>query len=100
LLYGETPSIGYEGREMPEDEEYRRHYVGIFNPKTNEIELHVAPRLHFSRMIKAHIKRDRLVDGKGVVMSVYNLSSNLWAHGGRILIWTGEIECGFENSPG
>ncbi|PUU83314.1 RNA polymerase I associated factor, A49-like protein [Tuber borchii] len=69
LLYGETPSIGYEGREMPEDAEYRRHYVGIFNPKTNGIELHAAPKLHFGRMIKAHIKRDRLVDGKGVVMS-------------------------------
>ncbi|PWW78118.1 RNA polymerase I associated factor, A49-like protein [Tuber magnatum] len=68
LLYGETPQIGYEGREMPEDGEHRRHYVGIFNPETNEIELHLAPKLHFSRMIKAHIKRDRLVDGKGVVM--------------------------------
>lgn len=63
---------------MPEDGEHRRHYVGIFNPETNGIELYVAPKLHFSRMIKAHIKRDRLVDGKGVVMSVCKLSNNLW----------------------
>ncbi|KAI5849374.1 RNA polymerase I associated factor, A49-like protein [Morchella snyderi] len=69
LLHGSAQRIDYEGRELPEDSDYHRYYVGIFDPATNTVELHVAPKLHFSRTIKAHAERDREIDGKGIVLN-------------------------------
>ncbi|KAH8148130.1 uncharacterized protein LAJ45_07894 [Morchella importuna] len=69
LLHGSTQRIDYEGRELPEDSDYHRYYVGIFDPATNTVELHAAPKLHFSRTIKAHAERDREIDGKGIVLN-------------------------------
>ncbi|KAA8910894.1 RNA polymerase I associated factor, A49-like protein [Sphaerosporella brunnea] len=65
LLHGANARLDYEGREVAEDAQYHRYYVGIFDPATNTVELHPAPKVHVTSSIKAHRQRDLEVQEKG-----------------------------------
>jgi len=65
LLHGSNPRLDYEGREMPEDSQYHRYYVGIYDPATNSVSLHLAPKVHMTSSIRAHRQRDVEVLAKG-----------------------------------
>ncbi|KAL7276886.1 DNA-directed RNA polymerase I subunit rpa49 [Rhizina undulata] len=69
LLHGTTPRIDYEGVEYPEDSEYQRFYVGIYDPEKNVVELHLAPKVHMGRSIRKHRERDVELEERGVVLS-------------------------------
>lgn len=58
IVHGSTERIDYEGREMEEDVEVEKYYVGIYDPKTGEMELHPAPRVHIRREIKSLREKD------------------------------------------
>jgi DNA-directed RNA polymerase I subunit RPA49 len=65
LLHGANARLDYEAREAPEDSQYHRYYVGIFDPATNTVELHAAPKVHVTSSIKTHRQRDIEVQEKG-----------------------------------
>jgi DNA-directed RNA polymerase I subunit RPA49 len=65
LLHGANARLDYEGREAAEDSQYHRYYVGIYDPATNSVELHPAPKIHVTSSIKSHRQRDLEVQEKG-----------------------------------
>lgn len=69
-MHGSTERIDYEGRELEEDVEVEKYYIGIYDPRTGEVDIHLAPRVHVRREIKSLrekdaelIKRNTVADG-------------------------------------
>lgn len=52
IIHGTTGRIDYEGREPEEDMEVERHYVGIYDPVTGDVEMYPAPRVLIRREIR------------------------------------------------
>ena len=65
LLHGSNPRLDYEGRELAEEAQYHKYYIGIFDPATNKVELHIAPKVHVTAAIKTHRQRDLEVQARG-----------------------------------
>ncbi|KAF8430351.1 RNA polymerase I associated factor, A49-like protein [Tirmania nivea] len=57
IVHGSTERIDYEGREVEEDVE-EKYYIGIYDPKTGEMQMHPAPRVHIRREIKSLREKD------------------------------------------
>jgi len=60
---------------MEEDVEVEKYYIGVYDPKTGEMEVHPAPRVHIRREIKSLrekdaelAKRNTLADGVGALL--------------------------------
>lgn len=53
IIHGTTGRIDYEGREPEEDMEVERHYVGIYDPVTGDVEMYPAPRVLIRREIRS-----------------------------------------------
>ena len=71
FLHGENARLEYEGQEVAEDSQYHRYYIGIFDPATNTVEMHIAPKLHVTSAIKAHKQRDLEAHQKGTKHTVH-----------------------------
>lgn len=50
IVHGTTGRIDYEGREL---EEVEKHYVGIYDPVTGDVEMYPAPRVLLRREIRS-----------------------------------------------
>lgn len=58
IVHGSTERIDYEGRELEGDRDLEKHYIGIYDPDTGEVEIHPAPRVEIRREIKALRAKD------------------------------------------
>ena len=65
LLHGSNPRLDYEAREVEDDAQLNRYYVGVFDPATNSVQLHVAPKVVVTAAIKKHRQRDLEVQARG-----------------------------------
>lgn len=52
IVHGTTGRIDYEGRELEEDMEVEKYYVGIYDPMTGGVEMYPAPRVLVRREIR------------------------------------------------
>ncbi|KAF8468838.1 RNA polymerase I associated factor, A49-like protein [Kalaharituber pfeilii] len=74
IVHGATERIDYEGRELQEDAEVEKYFVGIYDPETGEVEVHAAPRVHVRREIKALRERDAELAKRSTAIEGYNVS--------------------------
>ncbi|KAI5819955.1 RNA polymerase I associated factor, A49-like protein [Pyronema omphalodes] len=63
LLHGTNARLDYEGLE--DSSELVKHYVGIYDPATGTVELHLAPAVQVKSSVKAHRQRDLENQNKG-----------------------------------
>ncbi|KAI5790220.1 RNA polymerase I associated factor, A49-like protein [Geopyxis carbonaria] len=73
LLHTSNSRLDYEGREVAEENELEKQYIGIYDPATNTVSFHVAPKLQITSSIKAHRQRDAEVQERGS-MNTYEQS--------------------------
>jgi len=70
FLHGSNPRLDYEACEQPEEADYYNYYVGIYDPATSSVQLHLAPKVHITSSIKAHRQHDLEVQDKGARKNV------------------------------